>query len=222
MPTVLLINPAKRQAHPKAPRRRNSWDGGAVSRILNSSASRFFGERGGQSTMAKHRHRKARRNPANMKEVVPLVAGVIGGGLATRILPQTLLGGSNTGIMGYAANAAVAVVGAWATGKVNKTAGMGFLGGGLAALALRAYHDFTTGASSAGASDATMGLYIGANPNFSVPTYTTGNPLQAAPYNFGGGPTVLTAGGAPAAAAAINTTTPKGPYGARLTGRFSS
>lgn len=169
--------------------------------------------------MARHRHSRKRRNPSAMTGVVPLVGGVIAGGLGARMIPQAVLGASNTGIMGYAANGAVAVAGGLLLGRWNKSAGMGFLGGGLAALAIRVYQDYTSGAGAAGSSDGTMGLYIGSS--FPIPTYTTGNPLNAGPYNFAGAPLSVAAGGQPASAAAIQTAIPGNAYGRRLKGRFA-
>lgn len=170
--------------------------------------------------MARHRRStRRRRNPSSMSGVLPLVGGVVVGGLATRMIPQALLGASNSGVMGYGANAVTALVGGWAVGKWNKTAGMGVLGGGLAALAIRIYQDYTSGAASAGSSDGTMGLYIGSS--FPIPTYTTGNPLNSTPYNFAGAPTTVSAGGQPASAAAISSSIPPNPYSKRLKGRFA-
>lgn len=169
--------------------------------------------------MARHRHSRKRRNPSSMSGVLPLVGGVVVGGLATRMIPQAILGASNTGIMGYGANAAVAIIGGWGVGKWNKTAGMGVLGGGLAALAIRVYQDYTSGAASAGSSDGTMGLYI-ASP-FNPPTYTTGNPLNSTPYNFAGAALSVAAGGQPASAAAVSTAVAPNNYSKRLKGRFA-
>lgn len=169
--------------------------------------------------MAKHRHRKTRRNPS-MSGILPVVGGVVVGGLASRMLPQTFLGASNTGVMGYAANAGVALVGGWAVGKWNKQAGMGFVAGGLAGLAIRVYQDYTSGAGAAGSSDGTMGLYTG--QSFVIPTSTTGNPLALGPYNFGGGPVAVAAGQNAASAAAISTAIPSNNYSQRLKGRFAS
>jgi hypothetical protein len=168
----------------------------------------------------KHYHR--RRNPGN--GIIPLVGGIVAGGLGSRMIPQALLGGSNTGVMGYLANGITAVggglliKGVWKS-PAGQSAGMGFIGGGLAALAIRIYQDYTSGAASTGSSDGTMGLYIGSS--FVIPTNTTGNPLSNTPYNFTGAPVSVAAGGQPASAAAVSTAVSPNNYSRRLKGRFA-
>jgi hypothetical protein len=232
MPEVLLINP-RRHTYPKARRQRNPWDSGAISRILHSSAGRFFGEKGG--SMARHHHRKSarrnpggyhhhrhRRNPRVGGRILPMIGGAAIGGFLTRSLPQTFLGASNAGIMGYAANAAVAVGGSWLVGKWSKDAGLGFLVGGGAAIALRVYQDYTSGASAAGASDGTMSFY--ATQQFPVPYATSfgnpyNNPFAAAYPGAALSPVMPTGAGIVGAKDFANT--PQSPMSKRLRGRFS-
>jgi hypothetical protein len=223
MPEVLLINP-RRHTHPKARRRRNSWDRGAISRILHSSAGKFFGEKGGY--MAKHHHRSHhqgyhhhRRNPGRGR-ILPMIGGAAIGGFLTRSVAQTVLGASNAGIMGYAANVAVAVGGSWLMGKWSKDAGLGFLVGGGAAIALRVYQDYTSGASSAGTSDGSMSFYAGAN--YAIPYSTSpGSPYMSpfgAAYPGGAGLSMPT-GAAVVGAGPLSV--PQSALTKRLRGRFA-
>jgi hypothetical protein len=218
MGTVLLINP-RRETHSKAPRQRKSWDGSAIRRILNSSAGRFFGERGGAMKHHHHRRHHSRRNPGKTADIAMAIGGGAVGAFATRAIPQALLGASNTGIMGYGANALVAVAGGWLAGKLSKSAGFGWLIGGGASLLLRVYQDYTSGAGAANASDGSMSLYIGSN--FPVPSYTTGNPLNNPSYNWAGSMPAISAGVTPASAAAVQTSIPPNAYSRRLKGRFA-
>jgi hypothetical protein len=212
-------NPARRHTHSRAVRQRKSWDGSAIRRILNSSAGQFFGERGG-GNMAKHYHRRRSfRNPNGGGIVWAIGAGAVGA-FATRAIPQAVAAGSNTGIMGYAMNAAVAVGGGWLLKKWKPAAGMGWLIGGGASLLLRVYQDYTTGAGSAGSSDGSMGLYIGSS--FVVPTSTAaGNPMSLPSYNFAGQAPSIAAGVQPASAAAVSTAIGPNAYSRRMKGRFT-
>src|SRR5271167_3201624 len=66
---------------------------------------------------ANRHHHRSHRNPnvlgMSMSELLAMVGGGVGNGIITRSGPQMLLGANNTGIMGYGANAAFAVAGAW-------------------------------------------------------------------------------------------------------------
>lgn len=170
-----------------------------------------------------HRHYHRRRNPMSGGKggILGMILSAAVGGFATRAVPQAFLSSSNSGIMGYGANAVVAVGGSWLLKKfMGPKIALGWLIGGGAAIALRIYQDYTTGASAAGASDGTMSLYIGSN--FPLPTYTTGSPLANPSYNWAGAPTSIGAGGNPATAAAVQTAMPTStPYSRRLGGRFT-
>lgn len=169
--------------------------------------------------MAKrHHHRRSYRNPNGGGMLVAIGSGAVGA-FATRAIPQALAAGSNSGLMGYAMNAAVAVGGGWLLKKWKPAAGMGWLIGGGASLLLRVYQDYTTGAGAAGGSDGTMGLYIGSP--FVIPTSTVGNPLNNPSYNWAGAPPSIAAGGQPASAAAVSTAIGPNNYSRRLAGRFT-
>jgi hypothetical protein len=170
--------------------------------------------------MARHRHhRRYFRNPGNGGLLMAVGGGAVGA-FATRAIPQAVAAGSNTGIMGYAMNAVVAFGGGLLVKKWNQTAGFGWMVGGGASLLLRVYQDYTTGASSAGASDGSMGLYIGSP--FVIPTSTVGSPLAQPSYNWAGAAPSVVSGGNPASAAAVSTAIGPNNYSKRLKGRFSN
>src|SRR5579872_866806 len=98
----------------------------------------------------KKHYRRHRRNPSfggfDLKSVLKLGAGAAVGGYATRKLTQTVLGASNTGAMGYAANAGMALVLAWAAKKfLSGELADGVLAGGMAATFLRIYSEKFSG-----------------------------------------------------------------------------
>lgn len=94
------------------------------------------------------RHRTRRMNPGNLgspKTWLVGGAGVLAGVFVTRGAPQLLLGSSNTGAMGYAANAATAVIGGWAIHSFmrNPLLSASFIAGGFASLIARLISDYT-------------------------------------------------------------------------------
>lgn len=162
--------------------------------------------------------RRRRHNPLGFtsREVVGLSLWAIAGGVATRAIPQLLLKDSNTGIMGYGANALTAGVLAFAADRfIGGSAGKGVLLGGAVMLGGRIIADLfgktlvsfgdvfgTTGTSGLGAHgdpSFDLGLYT---PNeFVVPTVSTGENMSVSyPFWPGGG-------GAPA----LPVATPAGP-----------
>ncbi len=163
---------------------------------------------------ARSYRRRLRHNPllaVPLGELVPLAGWAVAGMAGTRILPQMLMPGSNTGITGYGINALTAVGLSWVGGKfAGPRAAQGLLVGGIVALAARILSD-TLGASSTfgsalvGDLDFDLGFYI---PNtYSVPTAGQGpyllNPgVMGSPMSAGGViPALPAAGGAAAAAA---------------------
>ena len=120
----------------------------------------------------KQMRRRAHRNPSSIGSPMTWVkggAGVLAGVVGARALPQLVLGSSNTGVSGYAANAAVAI-------------GLGFLShmvfprdpvitgsvvaGGFAALIARVIADqtpFGAQLSLTGLGDYGLGLYQKSN-----------------------------------------------------------
>lgn len=92
------------------------------------------------------RFRRSRRsNPfgGNLGGKAIQALWAIGGGVLTRSLPQAILGDKNSGIMGYAANAATAFVSSIAAGKFfGPSAGENVLLGGIVMTAGRLIEDF--------------------------------------------------------------------------------
>jgi hypothetical protein len=99
--------------------------------------------------MAKHRrhhrhHYGRHRNPIlgmSSGDLIVETAAAVANGVATRVIPQMILGANNTGIMGYGANAVAALAGAWLAGKFSMKAGHGALLGGAVAIASRILSD---------------------------------------------------------------------------------
>lgn len=168
---------------------------------------------------------RRRRNPGtgfglgNLKEISGMVLWGTAGALGSRILPQMLLKDSNTGIMGYGANAVTALVGGSLLGKfVSKDAGLNFTAGGAVALGLRLWSDYigkstitNAGLGLSGDLDFDLGYYV--QNSFPLPTAGSGPYMLNAGYTGGpltaGGvmssPAIMAPGGvAPAAAAAAS------------------
>lgn len=91
-------------------------------------------------------HRRRRHNPGGgVMTLLEKGAFVIGGAVGSRALPQMLLGGNNTGWLGYLANGITALVLGWGTGKFwKRDAGQMVTIGGFGALVLRVIADNTT------------------------------------------------------------------------------
>jgi len=147
--------------------------------------------------VVKHRRR---RNPLALggRELVPTALWAIAGGVATRAIPQLLLKDSNTGIMGYGANALTAVALSWAAERfAGPNAGKGILIGGAVMLGGRLISDFfgkslvsfgdvfgTTGTSGMGAhGDPSFDLGLYTPGEFVVPTWSDGV-MQRQSYPF--------------------------------------
>lgn len=98
------------------------------------------------TTRRRSTHR--RRNPGALGSAGSWVvggAGILGGVVVTRALPQLVLGSSNSGPMGYAANAATAVLGGFLLNSIGagRKFAVPFVGGGFAALIARIISDYT-------------------------------------------------------------------------------
>ena len=94
-----------------------------------------------------------RSNPGiagfNTTELIKLAGGAAAGVLGSKYLTQTLLSSSNSGPMGWAAQAAATLAIAWAANKfVGKDAAVGVVAGGLGAVALRIWQEEVSGTSS--------------------------------------------------------------------------
>lgn len=137
------------------------------------------------------RHHRRRSNPGGAfgspKDWLSGGAGVLTGVVATRGLPQLVLGSSNTGVMGYAANAVATAISTFAAHmlmKGNRVFTSAVLAGGVAALISRVIGDY----SLLGSYSANVGLgdYL-FNFNWPVPQYLQpGNTRALGPGSAGG------------------------------------
>lgn len=99
----------------------------------------------------KSHSRRRRHNPGiggfSFTELAKLGVGSAGGFIGSRYLAQMLLGDNNTGIIGYATNAALAIALAWATEKVSKdkTIASGVAAGGLGGVFARIWSENVSG-----------------------------------------------------------------------------
>jgi hypothetical protein len=124
----------------KAPKRRKANAGGSHRKASNKQKGR----------------RPRRHNPDNLAAIVgspkDLVTASVAGlasAVATRQIPQMVLGTSNTGMEGYAANIVTALVTTWAAGKFGgAAAGRGALVGGMVIVLDRVVSDNVSPISS--------------------------------------------------------------------------
>jgi len=133
------------------------------------------------------RHRKRysrrRRNPGfggfGVRDLTGTILWGTAGALVTRVAPSTFLGAKNTGILGYGANGATAIIGGMLVGKfMNPRAGQEFTAGGLIALGLRVFEDWMGGGSQL---NGDLGYYI--ENSFPLPTSGQGPYLLNPGYN---------------------------------------
>lgn len=151
--------------------------------------------------IANPRHSRSyrrRRNPQlalPIGEVLPLAGWAVAGGVLTRAVPQMLLKEGNTGVMGYGANVATAVLGSWLARQISPNAAKGVLIGGAVAIVQRAVAEFfgpkVLDVGMSGDLDFDLGYYI---PN-SFPVPTTGRGPFLLQPGVTGGP--MMAGGVP-------------------------
>lgn len=138
----------------------------------------------------KHHHHKHRfgyhRNPIlgmSGGDLLTETVGAVVNGVATRIIPQMLLGANNTGIVGYAANAATGLAGAWLASKFSPKVGHGALLGAAVAVASRILSDTMGQNALGGGLSGDMGGDLGFYVNSAYPLPQASN-----------GPLMLTAG----------------------------
>jgi len=154
-------------------------------------------------------HYRRHRNPSilglSLGEVFTMTAAGVVNGIATRSIPQMVLGANNQGIVGYGANAGTAFIGAlvakWIGGQ---RAAIGAIVGGFAAVAQRIVSDLMGSKlgdlNLSGDLDFDLSFYIG--NSFPVPTAGTGPYLLNAGY--AGSPMAsIAAGGVPVVPAAL-------------------
>lgn len=107
-----------------------------------SSMAKKNGKKNSKKSNPIGMHRKRRRNPDGVAAIIGspkdmLITGVAGlvSAVATRQLPQLILNAGNTGIEGYAANLATALLATWAAGALaGPKAAWGAVTGGLVIL----------------------------------------------------------------------------------------
>ena len=147
--------------------------------------------------MQNRRKRVTHRNPGRIGTMVQAGAAVVGGAVASKLATQMVLGAKNTGVMGYAANAA-------ATGILGYAAHLAFkdksistmvVAGGIAQIIVRVIQDY----SLLGKYSAQLGIGDYQVSNFWTPQRLP-NAYQAANPQFPG--SALPVMAAPAAAGA--------------------
>ncbi len=213
MPSVRrlrVVNPHKKRSR-RNKRKRNT--GGGELLIMTNPRKRRSSRRRSRAKNRKaskrnpfmkrsFRRRGHRRNPAiggfNSSELVKLGVGSAIGSLGTGYVTQLALGDKNTGPMGYAATAAIAVGLAWGAKKIGGAGddlAKGVLAGGLGALLMRIYREQVSGTSPAALSgymgDLDFANGLGRYDGQQFPT----------PFTYGG-PQALPAGAVSAAAVA--------------------
>jgi hypothetical protein len=155
MPTVRVFNPHRR----RRARRRNRRNPGASELFVVGNPKHMAAHRRRKNRRRRinrhrnpvlassrrrrtNRHFRRRHNPLSFKKDAILALWASVGGIATRMGVQTFLANYNSGVQGYAANAAVALALGWVADKFSETAGTGVLVGGLSATVLRIVGDF--------------------------------------------------------------------------------
>ena len=133
----------------------------------------------------------------SMSELLAMTGGGVANGIITRSVPQLVLGAGNTGVVGYGANAAAAVAGAWLIKSMfGHKAGTGAIVGGFTALAQRIMQDLVGSKLGdlglSGDLDFDLGFYIG--NSFPLPTAGNGPFLLNSGYSGGPMPSVSVGG----------------------------
>lgn len=170
MPRIRLFNPKRaRRAKPrrrnKTVRKSNAAEGGLLTYMANPRKARRRNRRiktnprrrrnrnpfgfGAARKHAPRIRRRRRANPfgfgtQNLTQLAKDAAYAVGGGILTRALPETFLRDKNKGLVGYAANGAVAVGLSLAAGKMGgPQAQASALLGGAVMLGARIFEDYT-------------------------------------------------------------------------------
>lgn len=145
---------------------------------------------GEEHYMAKRRHHRYRRhrNPVlgmSGGDLIVETGAAVVNGVATRVIPQMVLGSSNSGLMGYGANAITGLAGAWLAAKFSQKAGHGALLGAAVAIASRILSDTlgqnALGGGLSGDMGGELGFYI--NNSFPLPTGGSGPLLMNPGYS---------------------------------------
>ena len=125
-----------------------------------------------------------------MRELFPVAAWGIAGGIGTRALPELLAPSYNTGFSGYGLNAAVAFGGSMALGRfVGRNAAVGWLIGGVTMMAGRMVSDMfgktlVSYGDVPGLSGDPAFSFAGYDPyNFVLPTIDDGGQVALGPVS---------------------------------------
>lgn len=155
---ALAANPHKRKKTTMQKKRRSARRRARTRNThRNSHRSGYFARRSNAAPRRPRRRRNPRRgyfaarrrhsNPRGGGRIFGLLtkAGyTIGGAVGTRALTQAILGQQNSGMMGYAANAAAAFILGMAGGKIfGKDAGQFITIGGFVGIVMRLIQEFT-------------------------------------------------------------------------------
>ena len=159
----------------------------ALTKRKTTSPSRQRSTAGSRRTMSKpgkHRHSRRtprRSNPPQIGNLVKTGVAVIAGAVGSKLATQAVLTTSNTGIMGYAANAVATGLLAWGSHMVtkDKSISQGVLLGGAVQIILRVINDYTPYGSLLSLSG--MGDYQVAN--FPTPSWYANGLQSANPSN---------------------------------------
>lgn len=198
---VAKTSPRKRRKNPTP--MIISWAAGNPAggrKVAKKSKKRATAKRrtnAGRRSAPKKVMRRARRrsNPGSLGSPMNWVqggAGVVAGVVGARVLPQMLLGASNTGPMGYAANAAAAVGLGFLTNMLfprNTVLATAVVAGGFATLLSRVLTDktpFGAQLSLSGLGDYGLGLYQKSNYPY-PPRLQNGRGPGSSMYTWGDG-----------------------------------
>jgi hypothetical protein len=140
-----LGNPGRKGAHSMAKTKRKSTSKSHAKRGYSKSKRSNPGRRHHHTAA---RHHRRRYNPGTLSGIGPLVTNavfVIIGALGSKLGAQAVLGSNNTGLVGYAGNAAAGAVLWFLAEKVmkNRSASSGILAGTAVQIVLRLINDYT-------------------------------------------------------------------------------
>ena len=185
---ALTANPAKRRNSMAKTKRRRRKSSNPSHRRAGSAHRR-------RHSNPARRHHSRRHNPGSFGSPSDWLyggVGVLAGVIGTRALPQAVLSSSNTGVLGYLANAASTALLAFAAHLAaprNNVLKASVIAGGAASIISRVIQDYTLLGSYS--SSVGMGDYLVSN--FLTPQYLTNGMQNANLLNPGGSTAATTA-----------------------------
>lgn len=137
-----LGNPGRKGHHMAKTKRKSSKS------HARGYAKSHYKKNPGRTSHSAARHHRRRYNPGTLSGIGPLVTNavfVIIGALGSKLGAQAILGSNNTGLVGYAGNAAAGAVLWFLAEKVmkNRNASSGILAGTAVQIVLRLINDYT-------------------------------------------------------------------------------